>query len=219
MLFDSHFHLPRLPQPKTLLQELLKINYHGESSACFPNEWEFQISLLKNISNFSQCLGVHPEIASKISPKDMEHLKEILLKNPEIAIGECGLDKRFDGYSPLGIQEKIFITQLQLACELDRKVVIHCVGDYFRLIKILKNYLPQNHPVYFHRYAGNSEITEQALYFNATFGNPRHKKAIPCERICFETDADEHFCQPKQSSAEIAYILKKYLEDLVKNQT
>lgn len=215
MVYDSHFHLPKLPQPAKLLEELHKIGYYGESSACFPEEWDFQISLLKGSPHFSQCIGIHPEIATTISEEDISRLQFLLERNPNISLGECGLDKRFKGYEPNGLQEIIFRKQICLARDYHRKIIIHCVGDYGRLIKILQEELPRKYPIYFHRYAGTPNITKATLEFEASFGNPSHLEFIPKDKILFETDADQHFCSLAQTPSEIASLLKQSLSRII----
>src|SRR5262249_11468874 len=73
-------------------------------------------------------IGVHPHQAHQFSGNPhgvAELVRAQFLRTPAArAIGEIGLDYHYD-YSPRDVQQDVFRTQLKVARELQRPVVIH----------------------------------------------------------------------------------------------
>ena len=68
--------------------------------------------------------GVHPHDAASFDPAaDPTRIRD-LVERGAVAIGECGLDYHYD-HSPRELQRRAFATQLALARELDKPVVVH----------------------------------------------------------------------------------------------
>jgi TatD DNase family protein len=68
--------------------------------------------------------GVHPHDASAFDPsRDIDEIRQ-LVQGGAVAIGECGLDAHYN-HSPLERQRLAFASQLALASELDRPVIVH----------------------------------------------------------------------------------------------
>lgn len=139
---DFHLHLARFSEPQAIAKGLLAAGTSFNTIACEPWEWDTTLNLLREFDappakEVGFAFGIHPMIAAKICGDDLARLKEILRENPEFHVGECGLDKRFDGYEQGGIQEQIYLEQVKMALDLNRPLQVHCVGDYSRIIKIL----------------------------------------------------------------------------------
>ena len=240
-MFDFHLHLARFPQPATLARVLLNREVHFNAIACEPWEWEVLQKLDGNLFEGStRSYGIHPTVAADVTEADWERLEALLDNYPEANVGECGLDKRYDGYAEGGLQEQVFKRQVELARNKHRDLHIHCVGDYNRIVKILeecgfsgkKSNLKSRksaktiHSV-FHRFGGEISIVNAAQELNPIFSlhlDSFHKKStlaaipqIPAEQLRFETDADETFCATnllKNESAEkIADALMEQLKE------
>jgi TatD DNase family protein len=68
--------------------------------------------------------GVHPHDAASFDPRsDLEAIRGLVSRGA-VAIGECGLDYHYD-HSPRELQRRAFASQLALARELARPVVVH----------------------------------------------------------------------------------------------
>jgi len=68
--------------------------------------------------------GIHPHDAAEFhEPRDIEAIRRHVAAGA-IAIGECGLDYHYD-HSPREAQRRAFESQLRLAGELQRPVVVH----------------------------------------------------------------------------------------------
>lgn len=202
-MLDFHLHLARLPHAERLSKALKELDYSYICIACEPWEWEKASALKPEKISF----GIHPMVATQVSIKDFEDLEKYIAQNESAGVGECGIDKRFPGYEEGGIQEQVFKRQVALATKYGRDLQIHCVGDYSRVVKWLKesNYPPKDsgtspRPV-FHRFGGDEGIVRAALPLGAIFSlheDSFRKKStakalaqIPEANIRFETDADE----------------------------
>jgi len=68
--------------------------------------------------------GVHPHDAAQFDPvADRDALAQLVAEGA-VAVGECGLDYHYD-HSPRELQRRAFATQLELARETNRPVVVH----------------------------------------------------------------------------------------------
>lgn len=213
MMRDFHIHLARLPRPAALARELKALGYDFVAVACEPWEWDAVRGLEDSSGLNGIAYGIHPMVAAKTTDEHFARLEKLLRENEHAMVGEAGLDKRYPGYEEGGIQEQVFVRQVELARDLGRVLQIHCVGDYGRIIKILKDAqfaqigektgnAPR--PV-FHRFGGDLGIVKAALPFGAIFSLHKDSfrkkstmaaiKEIPADRIRFETDADESWTE------------------------
>lgn len=159
-------------------------------------------------------IGIHPHHADKVSPGWISDLKEIAVHNSKIiGIGECGLDYykyQSNGMVDPGLQEKVFIEQIELASELKLPLQIHTRGEKAREkaieILIAHKRLLQTVPGMFHCIAGTREVVRRILdlgFFVGFDGNltypglpPGESESlselasfIPLDRIVVETDS------------------------------
>lgn len=260
-MHDFHLHLARLNNPESIADELNRRGYHYVDVGCEPWEWakvrelharvphgnagdkSAEVNCTENRAEKNRAAyGIHPMIADKATEEDFATLRKFLECDPDAQVGEAGLDRRFPGYEPGGVQETVFRRQAELALELGRDLQIHCVGDYMRIVKVLReagfktgiaqNNAPQNNvprPI-FHRFGGDISAVRAGIELGALFSLHKdsfRKKstaaaiaAIPPESVRFETDADESYserlaetgCAP--TAKEIAEALIKDLGDV-----
>ncbi|MDR1861240.1 MAG: TatD family hydrolase [Bacteroidales bacterium] len=111
-----------------------------------------------------------------------------------VAIGECGLD-RIKG-APLAVQLAAFESQIQLAEQLQKPLIIHAVRAYSDILSLVKRFHPARAWL-LHGYTGNVRTTEQLLKHEVYFslGEPALRRAklcdleaVPTERLFLETD-------------------------------
>ena len=68
--------------------------------------------------------GMHPHDASQFDlSRDLPRVREHL-QGGAVAIGECGLDYHYDN-APRDVQRRVFQSQLDLAAEIARPVIVH----------------------------------------------------------------------------------------------
>lgn len=140
-------------------------------------------------------VGIHPCENTRVVFPD--EFREFVAKHPVVAIGEIGLD----GYrSPVDDNQiERFITQLDLAAELDLPVIIHCRQAAEKLTPIMNRYpyLTKVYHCFSEDQAFIDAVMDSNTYFsftgNVTYsnaGNSRHAAAIlPIDRIMLETDS------------------------------
>ena len=239
-MHDFHLHLARLSNPENIADELNRRGYHYVDVGCEPWEWAKVRDLNRaEVSCTGKCAevncaayGIHPMIAEKATEEDFATLRKILESDTDAQVGEAGLDRRFPGYEPGGVQESVFRRQAELALELGRDLQIHCVGDYMRIVKVLREAgfkagAPQNNvprPI-FHRFGGDVSAVRAGIELGAIFSLHKdsfRKKStvaaiplIPTDSVRFETDADETYCKAcAVPTKEIAEALIKDLGDV-----
>lgn len=133
--------------------------------------------------------GVHPWQAVDGSI-DMQAMRQADM------IGEIGLD--YAAAVDRSVQEHVFRRQLEIAVQLRKPVVLHCVRAFEPTMAILKEYdLPG---VVFHGFIGSTEqaaaAVERGYYLSfglRTFRSPKTLQAlrqIPAESLFCETDDD-----------------------------
>ena len=233
--FDSHIHLARLPEPLEVARMLHGRGYKYRAVACEPWEWKAidaiwaEASKAGWLEGCGRAYGIHPMIAPEIAvganpnfEETFAELRRFLENDPLAQVGEAGLDRRYAGYETGGAQELVFRRQAELASKLGRDLQIHCVGDYGRVIKVLREVgfgagdgaglkcarpdssVKRPRPL-FHRFGGDAGIVKAGLSLGALFSihaDTLRKKAtrealalIPREHLLFETDADESFIE------------------------
>lgn len=147
------------------------------------------IELPNNGKNYFSA-GIHPWYIDSTVEEKIKILKQIA-SNPSIrAIGETGLDKRcpidFD------LQKKVFNSQIAIAKEVKKPLIIHCVKTYNEIQQVLKE-TQTNVPVIFHGFRGKPQLAKELTKagFYLSFGNLFHEESLektPFERIFLETD-------------------------------
>jgi len=171
-------------------------------------------------------LGIHPWFAHSAAPGWEIRLRKQLENHPTAGIGECGLDAKSTS-CPLDLQIPVFTRQLQLACELNRPLTIHCVGAWGRLIELLKQHAaPTNWLL--HSFSGSTEIARQLTKMGAFFSISARSikptggkilqafREIPPERILLESDAPNHPLDLAATGTAIATKLGYRTEDFAR---
>ncbi len=164
----------------------------------FLNEEElsiFQASFGEQVTeNKLFSIGIHPEKAKDWNADLLLTLENIASQKKCVAIGEIGLDNRFE---QMGIQEEVYIEQLKIAARFNKPVILHCVNSWERC-KFLHSKFAPKIPLIFHGLA-KASIVKNVLNYpfaivsigTAVFTNVSLQEkviAIPLERLFLETD-------------------------------
>ena len=145
-------------------------------------------------------LGIHPTDAMEHTPAEREAMVRAFAKDARLrAVGEIGLDFYWKDCPP-EVQIPAFISQLHLAKELKKPVVIHCRDAYDETVKILRNEGFHGYPLLWHCFGGTRD---QAQYlvdagwhisipgpvtFPANTALREALAVIPKDRLLAETD-------------------------------
>lgn len=172
-------------------------------------------------------VGVHPLALEHPAPKHDELLR--LADHPKvIAIGEMGLDFFYDKEHHQE-QEKRFITQLEVAKECQKPVIIHTRDARERTLKILEQHCDTSVGGILHCFTESLEMAEAGVDLNlyvsisgiVTFRNASELRdvvrALPLERLLVETDAPYLAPVPHRGkSNEPAYVrdVAEFVADL-----
>lgn len=144
-----------------------------------------------NVAGYS--VGIHPWEADKADGEAWAALERMAAHPRVVAIGEAGLDTRHQGAPDMAVQEAVFCRQARLAEQLDKPLIIHCVGAYNRLIE-LKRALRPAVPWIVHGFRGKpqlaADLAKHGFYISlGTKHNPAVPAAVPADRLLHETDA------------------------------
>ncbi len=143
--------------------------------------------------------GVHPWRAEEFSPLDLDTKR---FKEVE-CIGEIGLDYSRD--IDREQQQRLFEAQLEIAQELNKIVIIHCVRAFNQTISTLSKYTLAG--VIFHGFIGSSQLMTQLtkLGYYISYGErtTRSRKTIEALRA---TPREKLFLERDQSPLSIAQI-------------
>ena len=145
--------------------------------------------------------GVHPHDAAHCNAGTVAALRSLAALPKVVAIGECGLDFNRN-YSPHPDQEKWFLAQVELACELGKPLFLHSRDAHPRFAGLLRTYRDRLPPAVAHCFTGEEEelraYLDLGLYVGITGwicderrGRHLHDlvRAIPADRLMVETDA------------------------------
>lgn len=167
--------------------------------------------------------GVHPHHARDCDDTTIASLRGMARHPRVVAIGECGLDFNRN-YSPHPSQEKWFVAQLELGCELAKPLFLHSRDAHPRVADILRAHRSRMPPAVAHCFTGERDelhaYLELGLYVGITGWicderRGRHLlglvRDIPAERLLVETDSPyltprDMKPQPKSRRNEPAFL-------------
>ena len=201
-MIDSHAHLTDT-RIESVLDEVRKGYLSSGIKAVIDVGCSVQSTqkALKNAENFSEVYftaGCHPDDAGSVNDSALQTLKELSTHPKCIAIGEIGLDYHYLNFDR-DVQKKAFISQLELAVEVNKPVVIHSREACFDTVEILKKYADKLKGFVMHCYSESKETAEilskMGAHFSfggvVTFKNAKKGeiiKSIGIDRILLETD-------------------------------
>jgi len=145
-------------------------------------------------------IGVHPHQAHQIKDAAGTVRQQIGATPPARAVGEIGLDYHYD-FSPRDVQQVVFRSQVRLARELQRPVVIHTREADDDTIAILKDEGRGTVRGVLHCFTGNARLAQAGLdlgFYISLAGIITFPKSselretartVPLDRLLVETDS------------------------------
>jgi len=192
---DAHCHIITPEQMR---------NATSRGVGCFivngtqPTDWGAIVEMVKQ-NNVHGAIGVHPWFVSTWSDDVDNQLCEMLHQNPNLMVGEIGLDKN---RPDMETQEVVFSRQLQIAHDMKRIAHIHCVGAWGKMMEVLRgSKLPP--AMVFHAFSGSPDLVPELVKMGAYFSfghavcDTRYAKmrvavaCVPENRILVESDAPD----------------------------
>ncbi len=169
--------------------------------------------------------GIHPQDISDRFEEDFLWLKTIVKLENCVAIGECGLDGLVE--IDENLQHEIFQKQIELANEIRKPIIIHCVKRFSQLIHFKKK---SKVPMIVHGFNKRKTIGDEMLKndFCLSFGKSAlynvnlqdFLKEIPIDQLFLETDSadfeikDLYYKIAELKSCRIEDFQKKIKENL-----
>ncbi|MDW2958497.1 MAG: TatD family hydrolase [Alphaproteobacteria bacterium] len=161
-----------------------------------PSDWGDIVHLVRGNNDVYGAIGVHPWFVDDLPDNWDLELRKTLIANPDLMIGEIGLDKTRPN---IDMQISIFIRQLDMAYELKRVVHLHCVRAWDLILHILKQRQNKLPPLFVaHGYSGTPDMMSKLISdYNFYFSYGERALNMPCriqqtphDRILVESDGD-----------------------------
>lgn len=224
---DAHCHLTPDVDLDTMLSRAAKIGVDGMlCNAAQFSEWDDIINATRLCSSVHGAIGIHPWHISHAPENWATILQDLLHQNPELSVGEIGLDKN---YPDIDAQQDAFVTQLNIAYQLGRGVSVHCVGLWDRLFDVLRmcqNKLPRF--LVLHSYSGPAfNMEKSANQFNLYYSyGPRNLLMrrfsdcvthTPLSRLLIESDGSNPSVLPDvlNAIARELNLAPSHLSDII----
>ncbi len=212
-----------------------------------PDQWQTAAQLCAQYAGLFYAAGIHPHWIEQQPwfKTDKENLldnavqeKIAMLIQHEfihsanahaahcVAVGECGLDKMIS--TPLALQQQLLTLHIEVANQLHKPLIIHCVRAHNELIALLKKNKPEAGGV-IHAFSGSYEVGQQYVdlgFYLGVGGTITYERAqktraavtkIPLEFLVLETDAPDmplHGKQGQRNSPEYIPQVAQVLADL-----
>jgi len=202
---DSHCHLYLDEFNEDRTEVITRAIEAGVNKILLPNidltSWQPMLELSQAYPGICfPMAGIHP---TSVSPETIEQelaeLTHQLETNPYNAIGEIGIDLYWDRTNQ-GLQEDIFLYQIQLAKKYELPIAIHVRKSFEEVWRILKPEIGPGLKGVFHCFPGDEAqarlVTEAGFLLGiggvVTFKNAHLQKVVSAlgpEHIILETDA------------------------------
>lgn len=183
----------------------------------------------EEIPNRASSVGIHPWYIDEGAESQLALLKKTASKEHILAIGECGLDKITE--TDWAVQIEIFEKQIQLANQLQKPLIIHCVRAYQEIFTVLKAQ-KVSVPVIFHGFNKKLALAYSILnqgYYLSLGTSILHTKqddliqSVDLNKTFFETDDKSinvvdiysYFCRVRKISlADLQKQIAKNFENV-----
>lgn len=133
--------------------------------------------------------GIHPWDVEKIEPYWWDELGGLLRQRRCVAIGEAGLDYKYSTHTRAR-QNKLFESQILLAADMAKPLIIHTVGALEPTLERLVGFAS---PFVIHGFCGTNQKAERILTAGGYLSVSRCTSldVVPLSRLLFETDQSE----------------------------
>ncbi len=203
MLIDTHCHL-NTEKFNDNLEEVIQRAKQNDVGIMivvgFDKETNLKaIELAERYPFIYATIGFHPTEAKDIEDEDFILLREQLLHDRVVGIGECGLDFYWDK-DHIDRQIEVFKRQIELSYEYDKPLIIHMRDASEATYNVLSDY-EKPHKGIMHCYSGSAEMVplfiDLGLHISlggpVTFKNGHKPKAVarivPLDKLLVETDS------------------------------
>ena len=229
MLTDTHCHLDAAEFDADRDQVVARARLAGVTRIIVPSVERANFGAVASLCrdySYSGCYpayGIHPMVVDRAHEDDLAVLRETLVREQPVAVGEIGLD-RFVEDRDDARQELFFVEQLKMAREFGLPVLLHVRRAVDPVLKQLRRIRVSGGIA--HAFNGSRQQAEEfiKLGFKLGFGGamtyPRARRIralaaeLPLEAIVLETDAPDippaWLAGSRNEPAEIGKILEVF---------
>ena len=185
-----------------------------------PGETAIQNSIPPHDTGGFISVGIHPWNITEGYEVSLEEAREAARADNVVMIGECGIDK-LKSPAPLPVQIALFRAQADLAEELHKPLIIHCVKAFDSIVALHKEIHPSQ-PWIIHGFRGKQQLAQQliraGLYISlGEHFNKESALLIPAERLFIESD--ESIKSIEEIYRAVAEVRGCQVEELVETTT
>jgi TatD DNase family protein len=204
MLIDSHCHLDAEAfdgDRDAVIARAKSAGIHRQVvPATHADGWRKLCEVCSADDGLFAAYGLHPMFLAWHETGHLDMLREWIVRERPVAVGECGLDHYIDGLDPER-QQAYFDGQLRLAREFDLPVIVHARRAVDAVIASIRAVDGLRGVV--HSFSGSPQQAEQLwdLGFLLGLGGPvtyerakrlrRLAASMPLEHLLLETDAPD----------------------------
>ena len=228
MLTDTHCHLDAAEFDADRDQVVARARLAGVSRIIVPSVGRANFGTVASLCrDYPECrpaYGIHPMYVDRAHEDDLAALRETLVREQPVAVGEIGLD-RFVENRDDARQEFFFVEQLKMAREFGLPVLLHVRRAVDPVLKQLRR-IPVVGGIA-HAFNGSRQQADEfiKLGFKLGFGGAMtHPRALriralavelPLEAIVLETDAPDippvWLAGSRNEPAEMGKILEVFV--------
>ena len=169
MIIDTHAHLDMVDFAQDQDEVIRRALENGVgyilNIGCDVESSRRSVELAEQYDFIYATAGIHPHDVKSVNRFTYSDLDTLMAHPKVVAVGECGLDY-FKNYSPQDLQRIHFRSQVELARELDKPLIIHCRDAKEDILAILSEHYPADDKArsgIFHCFSGDQELAEKAL--------------------------------------------------------
>lgn len=205
---DTHIHLQDY-SPADVKNVVTNANKNNVcefvNASSHPADWQKVLNITAEFEGIIPAVGVHPWYIAETPADWAERLEYLLRQNPQLWLGECGIDRLKN--PDTGGQLAILQTQIALAQKYNRPLIMHAVKAD-EILHPLLSVLPKK--TIFHSFTGSAEwgkeLQKHGFYLGLNF-SLLHKKnytellqRLNIQQLLLETDGPYQSGQKDVSS-------------------
>ena len=205
-LIDTHAHLYYESMENLLSEVLERASSKGVNKiVCIGTDIDTSlksVNIAEKYDNVFATVGIHPHDAKDVSSDYIMQLEELSKHDKVVAIGEIGIDN-FRNLSPINIQKKVMIEQIELATSQDLPIVFHNRDADDDILDVLNSY--KFYKALAHCYSSDLSFAKKLISLdillsfsgNVTFKNATNIEVVQNISLCdFVLEPDCPFLAP-----------------------
>lgn len=212
-MFDSHCHLDAEEYDSDRDEVLGRARAAGLVGVMVPgfvpSEWHGLKALCARDPMLCCAVGLHPWYVNELDEvsraQALEALPDVIAAQGAIAVGECGLDApkaKSDG-APMDVQRAVLRRHLEVACELELPLILHCVRAHGAMLEELERVGTLLRGGVMHSYGGPPDLIGRYEKLGLSFSfagvvareaakkNRASLAAVPLDRLLVESDGPD----------------------------